>query len=264
MRKNIIALGTILGSILYAAIWTRILYFAFNYREISTDDEFLFFIIMFICFYHFGIYIIATIFRLSSKRERDIVPSVLVYTSIGGWVLLIASTILFSGIPSNIWVIILFLPLPIVAIRLSCEFEINKYTSLTLFLKKIVTVLLINLILLLVVCINDFPGVNASIEVRQKWAYEEFRHYPHIVHTIEKSNQITDKVGKVKLVAPTKGRNIHTVIGGSSGPSSEFTLEVVGEKGTGLAYVSTWGGGVNGVCFEYQRKKTEVMGRCNY
>lgn len=262
MRKNIIALGTILGSVLYAAIWTRILYFAFNYREISTDDEFLFFILMFICFYHFGIYIIAIIFRLSSKRERDIVPSALVYASIGGWVLLITSTILFSGIPSNtFWVLTL---LPIVAIRLSCEFEINKYTFLTGSLKKIATVLLINLILLLVVCINDFPGVNASIEVRQKWAYEEFRHYPHIVHTIEKSNQITDKVGKIKLVAPTKGRNLHTVIGGSSGPSSEFTLEVIGEKGTGLAYVSTWGGRVDGVCFEYQRKKTEVMGRCNY
>lgn len=58
---------------------------------------------------------------------------------------------------------------------------------------------------------------------------------------VPKSGEIINKVGGVKFVAPTKGPNIDYSEGGSSHPSSNFTLEVVGETGTGFAYITTWG-----------------------
>lgn len=157
MRKNLVALGIFLGTILYAAIWMRILDFVFNYREIKTYEGFLLFSIMFFVFYQFGIYINAVIFKLYLKANKDIVPSA-------------------------------------------------------------------------------------------------------IVNSIKENNHITDKVGHIKFVAPTKGRNLPIDIGASSGPTSQLTLEVVGEKGTGIAYLTTWGGSIHGLYFKYQGKKTKLWG----
>jgi hypothetical protein len=70
MRKNLIALITFLGGTLSAAIWTTILDFSFTHRQISEGDDVFLFTVMFICFYLFGVYISAIIFRLLSKRER--------------------------------------------------------------------------------------------------------------------------------------------------------------------------------------------------
>lgn len=140
MRKNLMALGITLGGILYAAIWTRIFYFNFNYREIGEADDLFVYSVMFICFYNFGVYISAAIFQLLSKRERDIVPSVLVYGSICGWVLgfsiiflpifIILCTLFIDGIIylfSVVWVI--FLLPQLVIIWVECKFENNKYIS---------------------------------------------------------------------------------------------------------------------------------------
>lgn len=139
MRKNLIALGITLGGILYAAIWTIIFYFNFNYREIGEADDLIVYSVMFICFYNFGVYISAAIFRLLSKRERDIVPSTLVYGSIRGWVLgfsiiflpifVILCTIFIDGIIylfSVVWVI--FLLPQLVIIQAVGKYD-NKYIS---------------------------------------------------------------------------------------------------------------------------------------
>ncbi|HEY9612001.1 hypothetical protein [Allocoleopsis sp.] len=271
MRKPIIALGTFGGGITYAAVWTKILDIAFNYREINAGDGVFLFSLMFICFYYFGLYISAAIFGFFSKRQRDIAPSALpklVYGFLGSFTLsflitlilflfvIKPPTIFFSDVTFYFIILSIIFILHVLVVRTAYEFETNK--SSKYFIVKIATVLLVNLTLLLVVCINDFPGVNAPVEIRQKWAYEKFRYYPSIVCTIKQANQITDKVGQIKFAAPTRGRNLPVIIGGSSGPSSELTLEVVGEKGTGIAYITTWAGGVHGIYFEYQGKKTKI------
>lgn len=334
MRIIFIVLGTTFGSVLYAVIWTIIFYFAFNYREIDTISYQLLFIAMFICFFVFGIIIAGTIFRLSSKRERDIISSALVYGFI--FSLLLITAISYSGIFSTLrfeyfeyyfeyYIVLRILSIfqlvgiyigvyviagtifglsskrerdiipsalvygsiislvlitlisfsgifsilgseyyilfgiaaifQLVEINTSCLFKSNKYTVKTVSLKDITSAFLLNLILLLVICHNGFPGVNAPIEMRQKWAYKTFSHYPAMMRSIEESNEITDKVGNIKFIGPTKGRNLHYAEGGSSHPASDFTLEVVGEKGTGIAYITTWGGSVTGVCFEQKGKK---------
>jgi hypothetical protein len=272
MRKNIITLITFLGGILYAAIWTTILYFSFTHRQIGYGDDVLLFTVMFICFYLFGVYTTAIIFRLLSKRERYIVPSALLYGSIIGLVLslLIILAIVFSGTfaewaktyggYSGLMILLgIWLLSQLVWIRNLCRFETNKDTSLRRFIIKIAIVLLINLTLLLVVCINDFPGVSAPIVVRQQWAYKEFRNYPEVVNSVKNEKQIIEKVGQIIFVAPTMGRNVIIVQGGTSIPTSLYTVEVAGEKGTGIAYIeSGTGGSVLGICFEYQGKKTEL------
>src|ERR687886_2058786 len=40
--------------------------------------------------------------------------------------------------------------------------------------------------------------------------------------------------------------------------TSDLTLEVVGKKGTGIANITTIGGGIRAISFEYQGKKTKL------
>jgi hypothetical protein len=107
-------------------------------------------------------------------------------------------------------------------------------------------IVIIGLILqfVLVVYRNDLPGVNASIEIRQKWAYEKFdgyTRYTEVVNRIEGCNQIKTRVGKIKFIAPTKGINFVIYDPGSLADyNAELTLEGVGEKGTGIAYMKIW------------------------
>ncbi len=79
MKKFIINLGRDLGilvaSLLYATIWTIILYHNFNYRVIRTNDGGFLFTIMFVCFYHLGVYLSAATFGLFFKRKRNIASS---------------------------------------------------------------------------------------------------------------------------------------------------------------------------------------------
>lgn len=181
MRKTIIALRIIFYSLLYAIIWTTILNFSWNYRQIHAEDNGWLFGVMFMCFYLFGVYISADIYLLFSNRERDFVSSILIDSSIVCWGLSFL-IIIFIRLFPNLFIIeldpdvpsvyfafvgVMSLLLQPIVIRLSCEFEFNKYPSLRYSLKKIATVLLINLIMLFVVCINNFPGVNAPNPSRQ-------------------------------------------------------------------------------------------------
>jgi hypothetical protein len=265
-----IALGIVLTSILYATIWTIIFYHNFNYRVLATsEDDVYYCIIMFICFYHLGVYISAATFGGFFKRERAIASpalSSLVYCSIvlvSSLLIIVVSSLFFIfSIGSYIFyiylAIILILQIGVVHLVYN-NFENTK--SLKHIFKKTAPVLLISLILLIVVCINDFPGVNAPIAVRQEWAYKKFPGYSIIVDSIERTNEITDKVGQIKFVAPTKGRNLLLRVGAGHMPLSNLTLEVVGEKGTGIAYICTLGGqGIWGISFEYQGKKTKLWG----
>jgi hypothetical protein len=261
-----IALGIILTSILYATIWTIIFYHNFNYRVLATSEyDVLYCIIMFICFYHLGVYISAATFGSFLKRERAIASSSLgfiVLLALNCLIITMSSFFFVFAIGHYIFYIYLgiILLFQILTVRLGYKgFKKNK--SLNHLFQKTAPVFLISLILLIVVCINDFPGVNAPIAVRQEWAYKKFPGYSIIVDSIERTNEITDKVGQIKFVAPTKGRNLFLRVGAGHMPLSNLTLEVVGEKGTGIAYICTLGDqGVWGISFEYQGKKTKLWG----
>lgn len=85
---------------------------------------------------------------------------------------------------------------------------------------------------------GSFPGPFASAEARQQWAYTEFTDYKYAVSDIQNCKPIKAKVGNVKTVAPTWGKNMTVRDPGSSGHRGEFTLEVIGDKGTGVANAS--------------------------
>ncbi len=84
---------------------------------------------------------------------------------------------------------------------------------------------------------NNFPG-GASAEIRQQWAYTEFRDYDYVVKSIRSCQPIITRVGDIKAVAPTRGRNFIIYDHGSSGHQGELTLEVVGTKSAGIANFS--------------------------
>ena len=109
---------------------------------------------------------------------------------------------------------------------------------------------------------HGFPGVAASAEVRQQWAYKEFWNYGGVVDSIKNCQPIINRVGSVKFVAPTQGPNNVVYDPGSSGHSGELTLEVVGDQGIGVAYSYFHiGTSVSSVKFTYQ-KRTEQLS-CN-
>ena len=82
---------------------------------------------------------------------------------------------------------------------------------------------------------GSFPGAFASAETRQQWAYTEFTDYKYAVSDIQNCEPIKAKVGNVKTIAPIWGKNMTVRDPGSSGHRGEFTLEVIGDRGTGVA-----------------------------
>lgn len=104
------------------------------------------------------------------------------------------------------------------------------------FLKFMVPAMLISA--LVVINYGSFPGAFASAEARQQWAYTEFTDYKFVVSDIQNCEPIKARVGNVKTIAPTWGKNITVRDSGSSGHYGEFTLEVIGDRGTGVANAS--------------------------
>ncbi|MBE9079453.1 hypothetical protein IQ241_19490 [Romeria aff. gracilis LEGE 07310] len=82
---------------------------------------------------------------------------------------------------------------------------------------------------------SGFPGVNAPAQSRQQWAYTEFTDYKYAVSDIQNCEPIKAIVGNVKIIAPTWGKNMTVRDPGTLGHRGEFTLEVIGDKGTGIA-----------------------------
>jgi hypothetical protein len=275
MRKNIIALVTLFGGVLLASIGLPILIFAFNYRQILYSEYFILLFVMIFYLYNSGIYISATLFHLYSKLHLEIEPSALAFGSIIGLVLgryltipltrlildkfpLLHKFFGYHSFDADLrYILGVSLLFSLLGIRAACAFELNKSISLTRPLLKSTSVVVIGLILQFVLFLyrSDFPGVNASLESRQKWAYQEFDSYPSVVNTIGLCNEITAKLGKIKFIAPTKGRNISILDPGSLAyADGSLTIEVVGEKGTGIVYMNVRSDDF----FEYQGKKTRL------
>ena len=163
MRKILIAFEITFSSTIYAVILMNTfflliknVYFVFKYGEIINDDELAWLTIITLFYsYIFGVYNFAVIFMLFSKRDRDIIPSVLVGGSVTSLLLTIIISFILSyslTVDSNFrfyTIIGLFFILQMIGIGISCKFKSNKSNFRTTQRKKIAIALLINLILLL-------------------------------------------------------------------------------------------------------------------
>jgi hypothetical protein len=181
----------------------------------------------------------------------EIEPSFLVLGCVIGWLVGGAFGWLYSADPYLLQQLLspdrqglLFLPLlnlpfsvllSCVGLWVACQFELIRSSSNSI--RPLLRALIPAAIALALVAIanNGFPGETASAEVRQGWASREFSYYEQqVVNPIKTCKPIIERVGAVKFVAPTKGRNYVWSDPGSSGHYGELTLEVVGENGVGI------------------------------
>lgn len=260
MKNNIVALLDVLGWLLTAAI--DIIFLTsignyLNYRE-GTPGEWGYWLIMIaLTLYLLGIYTIALVTRQVSRKEMAIEPSFLVLGCIIG--LLVGCLPIY--LDSARLLLFPFL-LSLVGICIARTFKRSKSTS-NLNFSLLRLLIPCALFLTFILATNHgFPGVAAPAEVRQQWAYKEFWNYGGVVDSIKSCQPIIKRVGSVKFVAPTQGQNNVYYDPGSSGHSGELTLEVVGEKGIGVAnfdfHIGTF---VSNVRFTYQKRTEELSCR---
>ncbi|MEG4392556.1 hypothetical protein [Microcoleus sp. BROC3] len=270
MKNKIVALLDVLACFLTAAIDITFLTSIgnyLNYRQ-GTLGEWIYWLIMVaLALYLLGTYTIGLVTRQVSRQEMAIEPSFLVLGCIIG-LLVGCLPIYLSSISTMLQKLrsfgLLLFPflLSLLGIGLAGRFKRSKSTSNLKF--SLLTILIPCAIFLTFILANNhgFPGVAAPAEVRQQWAYKEFWNYGGVVDSIKNCQPIIKRVGSVKFVAPTQGANNVTFDPGSSGHSGEFTLEVVGDQGIGVAnfdfHIGTF---VSIVQFTYQKRTEEVSCR---
>lgn len=189
--------------------------------------------------YLLGISAVAIVLQLISSERSQVEPSFLVLGGIIG--LLIGSLPLYITSNSFVTILPVSLLLSIFGIRIACELPRQKsnFHRGVKLLRNFIPPLLAFLALTVIWVHNStFPGVKAASAVREQWAGKEFDEYNSVVNTIKTCQPIIKLLGSVKYVAPTQGRNYVIDDSGSSGHSGEFTLEVVGSKGIGVANFS--------------------------
>ena len=111
---------------------------------------------------------------------------------------------------------------------------------------------------------TDFPGANASVQSREGWGLKTFpsgegKTIYAGVDFFQNCKPIVDRVGDIQAVVPTKGANKFVQQLGSSPFTmrGEFTLEVVGSKGKGVANYRTDKGHAS-ISFTSQGKKERL------
>lgn len=275
MRNNAIALQTMLGGFLavFAGITVFVLTGTLNYRDAGITEWFGVYVALAFSLFLLGVYITALRIRQTSRRELEIEPSFLVLGCLPGWVIGGVDGYIYRFHPALSrladWQDWLFLPslslhivllLSLTGLWIACQFELTRSGSHSIwFLLRSLVPMTISLIIIAIVN-NGFPGNFASAEVRQQWAGKEFRYYEQqIVKPIKTCKPIIERVGNVKFVAPTTGKNYIWSDQGSSGHYGELTLEVVGENGVGVGN-STFhiGTSVGYVQFVYQGKSERL------
>ena len=151
--------------------------------------------------------------------------------------------------------------LPILA---ACQLKVLTTRSELLGLYMVVTLLLIAILPVFFFNYTDFPGANASIQAREAWGLKTFPFgegetiYAG-VNFFQNCKPVVDRVGDIQAVVPTKGANKFVQQLGSSPFTmrGEFTLEVVGSKGTGVANYGTDKGHAS-ISFTSQGKKERL------
>lgn len=276
MKNKIVALLDMLGCFLTAAIditfLTSIGHYL-NYREATPGEWIYLWIMTAMTLYLLGLYTIALVDRQLSEQEMEIEPVFLVFGCIigllSGYLVAYFYSSFYSSMPTwlhkldwSFWVLLFPFLLSLVGICIARTFKRSKSTSNLNF--SLLRLLIPSAIALTFILVNNngFPGVAAPAEVRQQWASKEFWNYGGVVNSIKSCQPIIKRVGSVKFVAPTQGQNDVFYDPGSSGHSGEFTLEVVGEKGIGVAnFDFRIGTFVSNVRFTYQKRTEELSCR---
>ncbi|MEG5059884.1 hypothetical protein QUB60_19025 [Microcoleus sp. A2-C5] len=271
MRNNRVALLDRLELLLIAAI--DIIFLTsignyMNYREATLGEWFYLWIMTALALYLLGLYTIAMVDRKLSEQEMETEPLFVVFGCIIGLLSGYLVTYFYSSMPTlphkwdGLLGVLLSFWLSILGIYVAGKFKRSKSTSNLIV--SLLRILIPSAIALTFILVNNngFPGVTAPAEVRQQWAYKEFWNYGGVVNSIKNCQPIIQRVGSVKFVAPTQGANNVTFEPGSSGHSGEFTLEVVGDQGIGVAYsyfhIGTF---VSNVRFTYQKRTEELSCR---
>lgn len=247
MRNNLIVLLNALGALLTGSV--GIVFAAsvvssqfLNYREQNFTDWAYSWMMTGIAVWCLGIYTLALLVRQRSRQALELEPLFSIVGCVLGLLIGCGSIYVYSVTPflqqiSFLWFWVLFLPLllSIVGFLIACRFKTRRGTrNLILSASRILVPSAIALALI-GVNYSGFPGVNAPAEIRQLWAYKEFGNYDGVVNSIKQCRPVVERIGAVRFVAPTRGKNFVIADPGSSGHSGELTLEVVGEKGTGVA-----------------------------
>ncbi|OUL29610.1 hypothetical protein BV372_22995 [Nostoc sp. T09] len=221
--------------------------------------------------YVLGISMTALVLQQMSSQKSEIEPSFLV---LGGIIGLLVGSLPLSlnlltqrshQLTSPFVILPVSVLLSILGIRTACEFprrKSNFHPRVLLFRTLIPSLLALLALTVIWVHNSSFPGVTATSVVRQQWAYKAFNEYKGVVDTIKTCQPIIKRVGNVKYAAPTSGKNYVMADSGSSGHSGEFTLEVVGEKGIGVANFSFHlGTAVSHGQLTYQGRTEEIFCR---
>jgi hypothetical protein len=271
MRNNRVALLDKLGWLLTAAI--DIIFLTsignyLNYRQ-GKPGEWIYWLIMIaLALYLLGTYTMGLVIRQVSRQEMAIEPSFLVLGCIIGLLVgclpiyLYSISTMLQKLNWSFELLVFPFLLSLLGIGLAGRFKRSKSTSNLKF--SLLRILIPCAIFLTFILANNhgFPVVAAPAEVRQQWAYKEFSDYGGIVNSIKKCQPIIKRVGSVKLVAPTQGPNNVMYDPGSSYHSGEFTLEVVGDQGIGVANFDFHiGTSVSNVRFTYQKRTEELSCR---
>jgi hypothetical protein len=83
---------------------------------------------------------------------------------------------------------------------------------------------------------TDFPGADAPIAERRAWAVKTFNgSYDKIEAYLQHSREVRERLGTIEAMGPTEGLNRTATSPGEL--MGEFTIEVKGAKGTGVAHL---------------------------
>ena len=88
---------------------------------------------------------------------------------------------------------------------------------------------------LLIPHFRAFPE-NGTPAEREAWARKHVRQYASLARTVERIPLVADDVGQVTRIAPT-AHDKHTAAQDMNGVGMNFTLEMAGEKGSGILRV---------------------------
>ncbi len=238
MKDNTVALMSTLGGFVLVGLEFFPSAALENYRQAGPVEAVYFWITAIDVLYLLGVYSVSLLLRQTyPRRSRTFEPSFLVLSSGLGC---LVSSLLFFWItfyrPATYWQLPLLAILPVMLLCTRLGFWVKRHKTVGkrgTLLRLVVPALLITT--LFWVHNNDFPTNFASAEARQQWAYAEFSDYKSVVQEIRSCQPLTARLGEIKTVAPTWGRNFTTYDLGSSGHNGEFTLQLIGTKGTGTA-----------------------------
>lgn len=226
-----------------------------NYRDLPIMDWIWPWLTAAIVLYAVGIYVTALLVQLMqliARRTATVEPALLTLGSTAGLLAGVLSILSLLWLSPNLMQLVyggfgvrpvLLILAAIVSVgalsfggmylayRLQLPHSHPRAQFSSVMLNSIVPVSLIAMLIWM--HFGSFPML-ATAQTRQEWAADKFNYYREIVQSVSSCSPIQERIGSVKSVAPTFGRNYVVADEGSSGHRGALTLEVVGTQGAGI------------------------------